>query len=199
MKIRLAALLAVSILLSGCSSMMSPPVEGINDNDMKGLREALDSGDPNAKIVRGDKKIPVLIKAYAVRRPGIARALLDEGADPFAQMEPGGGTVLHLFAETGNVDEARDLIGRAKVAARQRARSPEEADKIVLEWLDRPFEAGYTAMHIAAMNGKTDVISLLIENGADPSLKDKRNRTAQYHLDRRAQAATRNSFARLWW
>jgi len=198
MKIRLAALLTVSILLSGCSSMMSPPIEAINDNDMKGLREALDSGDPNAKIVRGDKKIPVLIKAYAARQPGIARALLDNGADPFAQMEPGGGTVLHLFAETGNAGEARDVIARAKITARQRARSPEEADKIVFEWLDRPFEAGYTAMHIAAMNGKTEVISLLIENGADPSLKDKRNRTAQYHLNQKILARAWNSFARLW-
>jgi len=198
MKIRLAALLAVSILLSGCSSMMSPPIEAINDNDMKGLREALDSGDPNAKIVRGDKKIPVLIKAYAARQPGIARALLDNGADPFAQMEPGGGTVLHLFAETGNVGEARDVIARAKVTARQRARSPEEADKIVFEWLDRPFGAGYTAMHIAAMNDKTDVISLLIENGADPTLKDKRNRTAQYHLNQKTLARAWNSLARLW-
>ncbi len=198
MKIRLAALLTVSILLSGCSSMMSPPIEAINDNDMKGLREALDSGDPNAKIVRGDKKIPVLIKAYAARQPGIARTLLDNGADPFAQMEPGGGTVLHLFAETGNAGEARDVIARAKVTARQRAGSPEEADKIVFEWLARPFEAGYTAMHIAAMNGKTDVISLLIENGADPSLKDKRNRTAQYHLNQKILARAWNSFARLW-
>lgn len=177
--------------------MMSPPVEAINDNDMKGLRQALDSGDPNAKIVRGDKKIPVLIKAYAVRQPGIARALLEKGADPFSQMEPGGGTLLHLFAETGNVGEARDVIARAKLAANQRARSPEEADKILSEWLDRPFEAGYTAMHIAAMNGQTDVISLLIENGADPSLKDKRNRTAQYHLDRKTRASTWNFFVRL--
>ncbi|HZE10314.1 MAG TPA: ankyrin repeat domain-containing protein [Burkholderiales bacterium] len=197
MKIRLAALLAVSILLSGCSSMMSPPVEAINDSDMKGLRQALDSGDPNAKIVRGDKKIPVLIKAYAVRQPGIARELLEQGADPFSQMEPGGGTVLHLFAETGNVGEARDVIARARLAARQRAGSPEEADKIFFEWLDRPFQAGYTAMHIAAMNGKTDVISLLIENGADPSLKDKRNRTAQYHLDQKTRASTWNFFVRL--
>ena len=197
MKIRLAALLAVSILLSGCSSMMSPPVEAINDSDMKGLRQALDSGDPNAKIVRGDKKIPVLIKAYAVRQPGIARELLEQGADPFSQMEPGGGTVLHLFAETGNVGEARDVIARARLAVRQRAGSPEEADKIFFEWLDRPFQAGYTAMHIAAMNGKTDVISLLIENGADPSLKDKRNRTAQYHLDQKTRASTWNFFVRL--
>jgi len=197
MKIRLAALLAVSILLSGCSSMMSPPAEAINDSDMKGLRQALDSGDPNAKIVRGDKKIPVLIKAYAVRQPGIARELLEQGADPFSQMEPGGGTVLHLFAETGNVGEARDVIARARLAARQRAGSPEEADKIFFEWLDRPFQAGYTAMHIAAMNGKTDVISLLIENGADPSLKDKRNRTAQYHLDQKTRASTWNFFVRL--
>jgi len=197
MKIRLAALLAVSILLSGCSSMLSPPAEAINDSDMKGLRQALDSGDPNAKIVRGDKKIPVLIKAYAVRQPGIARELLEQGADPFSQMEPGGGTVLHLFAETGNVGEARDVIPRARLAARQRAGSPEEADKIFFEWLDRPFQAGYTAMHIAAMNGKTDVISLLIENGADPSLKDKRNRTAQYHLDQKTRASTWNFFVRL--
>jgi len=197
MKIRLAALLAVSILLSGCSSMMSPPVEAINDNDMKGLRQALDSGDPNAVIVRGDKKIPVLIKAYAVRQPNIARALLERGADPFARMEPGGGTALHLLAETGDVGEARELIARAKLAASQRARSPEEADKIFSDWLDRPFEGGYTALHLAARNGKTEVIPLLLENGADPSLKDKRSHTAQYYLDQKRRASTWNPFARL--
>jgi ankyrin repeat protein len=197
MKIRLAALLAVGILVSGCSSMVSPPVGAINDNDMKGLRQALDSGDPNAKIVRGDKKIPVLIKAYAVRQPAIARALLDKGADPFARMEPGGGTALHVFAETGDVGEARELIARAKLASRQRARSPEEADKIFSEWLDRPFGAGYTALHLAAKNGKTDIMPLLIENGADPSLKDKGSHTAQYYLDQKKGASIWNPFARL--
>jgi len=160
MKIRLAAILAATALLSGCSSMMSPGLEAIDKNDMNGLREALDSGvspdhvedkeftnpgssllgfsvsrgrtdmtemllqrgaDPNAKIVRGDKKIPVIIKAYADGQPRIARALLDSGADPFAQMEPGGGTVLHLFAETGNVGEAREVI--ARTAPKKRTRS----------------------------------------------------------------------------
>lgn len=205
MKIRLAAPLAAIVLLSGCATIMQPEVDASDTplgaclNRIGALQDSIQrdltvvtalvlirsGADPNAKIVRGDKKIPVLIRAYAVKQPGIARALLDKGADPLAQMEPSGGTVLHLLAETGNIGEAREVIARAKLAAKQRARSPEEADKIFFEWLDRPFDAGYTALHIAAMNGKTDIIPLLIENGADPSLKDKGSRTPQHYLDQK--------------
>jgi hypothetical protein len=216
MKIRLAAPLAAIVLLSACSTIMSAAVNlsetplGACLNRIGTLQDSIQrdravetalalirsGADPNAKIVRGDKKIPVLIRAYAVKQPVIARALLDKGADPLAKMEPSGGTVLHLLAETGNVGEAREVIARAKLAARQRTDSPEEADQIFFEWLDRPFEAGYTALHVAAMHGKMDIIPLLLENGADPSLKDKGNRTAQYYLDQRKGPAANRSTER---
>lgn len=150
------------------------------DNLVKGALMLLKLGaDPSAVIVRGSNKVPLIIKAYTITQPGIARALLDHGADVMARTEPTGESVLHVLAKIGTANDVLDVIARAKIAVRSKTHNPREANQVLFSWLDQLSVEGKTAMHLAGANGRMNVIQALIENGADASLRDRNGRTTQ--------------------
>jgi len=119
------------------------------------LREnptALESGGPDGLRPLG---IAVL---YG--RDSIVRLLLERGADP-----GGAGHIspfaapLHTAAAANQLEIARLLIEKgAPIDARQ--------------------QGGYTPLMIACVQGRRDIVDLLLEAGADPGLKDDFNRSA---------------------
>lgn len=170
----------------------------IRDNIVKSALMLLKLGaDPSAVIVRGSNKVPLIIKAYTIAQPGIARALLDHGADVMARTEPTGESVLHVLAKIGAANDVLDVIARAKIAARSKTNNPREANELLFSWLDQLSVEGKAAMHLAGSNGRMDVIQALIENGADASLRDRNGRTTQQLVtekierDRAAELAAR--------
>ena len=132
----------------------------------------------NAKVVASGGATPILIRAYATGQPRIVQAMLERGADVLASQEPSGGTALHIVSENRDANAARDLLRRASIAVTQRAKSPEEAVALFVAWVNKPFDKGYTPLHMAALYGAAEVIPLLVEAGADLSLRTEEGKTA---------------------
>jgi ankyrin repeat protein len=124
-------------------------------------------------------KTPYLLKAAELKQPRLVEAFLDHGADIFAQSEKTGETVLHGLAKNGDPSVLRRAIMRAKLQMKKQRHTALEANNILFSWLDHTSVEGKTAMHLAGSVGRMDVIQVLIENGADASLRDKSGRTTQ--------------------
>ncbi|XP_001355265.3 uncharacterized protein G9a isoform X2 [Drosophila pseudoobscura] len=89
------------------------------------------------------------------------------GAD-VAIKGPDGKTSLHIAAKLGSV-EATQLIVESYKASRNITN--------FLSFIDAQDEGGWTAMVWAAELGHTDIVSLLLNQGADPNLCDNDNNT----------------------
>ncbi|EDW82692.2 uncharacterized protein Dwil_GK24998 [Drosophila willistoni] len=89
------------------------------------------------------------------------------GAD-VAIKGPDGKTSLHIAAKMGNV-EATQLIVDSYRASRNISN--------FLSFIDAQDEGGWTAMVWAAELGHTDIVSLLLNHGADPNICDNDNNT----------------------
>lgn len=86
--------------------------------------------------------------------------LLKEGADIHAMRQPEGKTALHLAAHSGAIETVKALVDG-------------HADPDLVDRDDR------TSLHVAALNGHTDVVEfLLMEAGASPNMLDKNDQTA---------------------
>ncbi|XP_030382047.1 uncharacterized protein LOC115629669 isoform X2 [Scaptodrosophila lebanonensis] len=81
---------------------------------------------------------------------------------------PDGKTSLHIAAKLGNL-EATKLIVESYRASRNIAS--------FLSFIDAQDEGGWTAMVWAAELGHTDIVSLLLNHGADPNICDNDNNT----------------------
>ncbi len=109
--------------------------------------------------------------------------LLDQGADPLVSDQQGGTGLIHA-SDAGNVDIVRILLGTA------------ETDRI-----DRVNSYGWTALLEAIVLGggdrdHTQIVTMLLEAGADPSIADLDNVTPLQHArdngyDAMVQALTR--------
>jgi uncharacterized protein len=91
------------------------------------------------------------LRRWLADRPGLAGLPLEDGTSPVT-----------LAARLGRVDALRALL-EAGVAASTPEGDPDGAP---------------TALMVAAARGEEDAVSLLLEHGADPALRDRRGRTA---------------------
>lgn len=145
--------------------------------------------------VNGNRRLPTYFLEKAVElstfagedyghRGGVRDLLtLAEFYEPFDEDAPldarnaRGHTPLHDAVAWGDVSEARRLLhAGADVNARV---ASDEA------W---PGEGGCTPLHLAARAGRSDLVSLLIEHSADPTLRDGRGATAAHHAAGHADA-----------
>jgi ankyrin repeat protein len=83
--------------------------------------------------------------------------LLEHGAHPNARTATKGATALHLAAENNRLEIARALL-----------ESP-QAESLNI---DAPTGMGYTPLHSAARAGRSELVELLLEHGADPNARD---------------------------
>ena len=111
---------------------------------------------------------------YVRDSAAIIRALLDTGADQ------------HLTTDDGTTPfMAAAGLGRSTYRPRQprgeRSPSAEAAVRVLLEAgaeIDRVNEADFTALHGAAFRGLDEVVTYLVEQGADIDARDFKGRTA---------------------
>ncbi|GLS05837.1 hypothetical protein GCM10007860_29960 [Chitiniphilus shinanonensis] len=123
-----------------------------------------------------------LMSAIAASRWDNAHVLLDLGASAVA-MTDGGMTALHLLAMAscpdGTTCPAKQSLAKRLLAMK----TPVNA---------RVRRQGTTALMLAALRGDVALIELLLADGADPSLKNQRGKTALMlaeQADRREAAA----------
>lgn len=153
-------------------------------NDMKAVEALLrEETNPNAGDVRGVRPLSHAARNGAVE---MARMLLEAGADPDAKSEDGF-TPLTLAALNGHARIAALLL---ESGARVDLRSSNgltplmnaalmnraETVKAILrhDEVDRINPAGRTALSYAAEGGAVEVMEILIAQGADVQLRDRR-------------------------
>lgn len=121
--------------------------------DAATVRELLDAGmDVNAS---DEDNATALHWAAAWGKEDVALLLLGAGADP-SRTDHEGNTPLHLASKKGYTSPklVNHLLQHSAVDVNARN------------------AAGMTALHHAARRGRSDMVRLLLEAGADPSLRD---------------------------
>lgn len=143
--------------------------------------------DPNADVILGNKKIPLLFSAYQSQKSQLINAILDSGADVLATSESSKDTCLHLVSVQTDVNLTRDLINRVKAATRVDKNISKNGDIVFYSWLNQRNDDGYTALHLAARSGLKNIFAELIKTGADYTLEDRTGNTAQFLLDKKIE------------
>jgi len=124
-----------------------------------------------AKIdVDGHHKWSPLMKAASRGKTEIVELLLKNGAD-MEHKAINGCTALIIASMEGRTEVVKILISRGA--------DLDVISKDVGIYMDQKIkeQSKWTALHWAAYKKNKDVIILLLENGADPKIKDKYNRT----------------------
>lgn len=177
------------------------------------------SADPNAREA-GDNTSP-LFWAAATGQPDLVRALLDAGADPTAAGDAhaldviGWGSFYHAAGEDASSigDARREMLNLlVERGARHHIFSAIAVGDIdvIREVAARPggldrrmsrFEEGQSPLHFAANRRRYDILSLLIDLGADPNATDAHGRTvietAMLRGDREAMVRLKRAGAAL--
>ncbi|XP_070584865.1 tRNA endonuclease ANKZF1 [Erythrolamprus reginae] len=97
---------------------------------------------------------------------------------------------LFTACKMGNVRVLQHLLGMAD----DTIDNSECSNKVTKELLNTPLdESGWTVLHVAAAAGRTAVVRLLLESGADPAIRDRKEQPP-YCVSTNKQ--TRNEFRR---
>jgi len=159
------------------------------DGNYDGCVEALRAGaDPNSTNEEGNGAVHV---AACYGKSKILRLLLDSGANPNLKGR-GGQTPLHfstrnkrpicvdtLLENAANPNVA-DSKGRTPLHCAAFSGSCETIVPLILGGakIDQPSESeGMTPLHFAALKGRRLVLNILLDQGADPTQKDKNGKT----------------------
>jgi len=117
----------------------------------------------------GNTLFPPLAAAVARGDPEMVQLLLEHGADARAAMYDGL-TPLHLAAAHGQTEVARLLLARgASVDAASRAPriDPSLLHSYAVAPTQIPVALGVTPLHLALLNGRLEMVELLLQQGAD--------------------------------
>lgn len=72
---------------------------------------------------------------------------------------------LFTACKMGDMGALQHLLGRAE-------NTTDNSDKVTKQLLNTPLdESGWTVLHVAAAAGRTAVVRLLLESGADPAIR----------------------------
>ncbi|BCS25024.1 ankyrin repeat domain-containing protein [Aspergillus puulaauensis] len=107
--------------------------------------------DPNTPTIGGTTALHLAVKAGNL--PTI-QLLIDRGADLFA-CSSGGYTALHWAVDSGHDRVVDLLLSRAEAV------------------LSEQDDLGRTALHLAAWQGRGEIVQRLLEAGADPGVRDR--------------------------
>lgn len=133
--------------------------EAIREDRIDDLRNLLvtKKANPNASEEYGRTPMEIAVRKGSVEA---LQLLIDAGAD--TQMNYEDGTLLHVAAERGHVAAARLLV------------------KTYPYMLSAEDDRRNTPLHIAAHTGYAEMVTFLIDCGANPAQKNKENRTPLY-------------------
>lgn len=146
-------------------SRQTPLLEAVARNDAPMVRTLLLAGaDANGRDLRGRS---ALVMAAAQANEEIARVLLEHGA---ALNSPAHGHDLPLreALQNGRLDDADALL---RIGANVNATTA-AGDSILAE------VAGYSVSYRGGMSSKHDLLTWLLQHGADPEGRDRKGRTA---------------------
>jgi ankyrin repeat protein len=171
----------------GATALYAAAAEDANPAITKKLLAA--GADPNAAILSGETP---LMQAARIGNVETVRALLGAGADPNVQEKNGSQNALmwaaaerHPAVTKALVEHKADVNAHTKNGATAlmfAARGDAESARILLDGGARPDDAipdwGGTALIIASTMGKTDIVKVLLDKGANANYKDKNGFTA---------------------
>lgn len=135
-----------------------------------------------------DGKTPLML-AVEKNQMGIVQLLLDKGANPLAANKRGE-TAIHFLLKKGQFNEATLLINSIK----PEHLSPTIMDNLLLttDFIERlkygdpiinaPNSQGQTPLMLAIESQDTDLVRVLLQNGADPFLLDDDQNTAYDYM-----------------
>src|SRR5687767_15167984 len=150
----LAMLLAATVVASLHAAPSAPIADAAMAKDTATVRKLLkEGGDVNAS--QGDG-MTALHWAAINGDAELASMLLYAGANVGAKTRIGGYTPLHLAAQVGNANVIAPLVASGAQVSALTA-------------------TGATALMHAAHSGNADAVRILIENGADPNVKETAN------------------------
>jgi ankyrin repeat protein len=110
-----------------------------------------------------------LCSAMVAAQPDTVRLLLQLGADPLAQTEPGLWTCVHRAAKVGRGDNLRALF---------EAITPDLAKGLA----NTPAARELRPLYVSAKHNHLDASRALVEAGGDPSLLSRRGNNALHYL-----------------
>jgi uncharacterized protein len=147
-------------LVSGETALM----EGARQGNLETVRALLAAkADPNVAEGKGGQT--ALMWAVSNRQAAVVDELVRQGADVNARSKTGF-TALMFAAQQGDADSARILL----------AAKANPNDVIP--------KSGATPLIIASSIGHPEVVNLLLDNGADPNVKDANGFTSLHHTVR---------------
>lgn len=155
-------MLALSLTLATTSFVQagSPidPIDAARAGDIVALKTYKDSGgDLEVRTARG--YTPFIMAAY-YGETAVLRYLKAEGADVCAVDEMGSNAFMGV-AFRGHVDPLKWLLANTDCG------------------INRQNAAGQTALMMASLFGREEIVALLLEAGADPKIKDYQGNTAE--------------------
>jgi len=115
----------------------------------------------------------ILMAASYMSFPDIVKTLLEHGADPNKASAVTGETPLHACAARGYAETAFEIMTLLLKAGAKPNVKAKNGIPTATYYRDITV-VGETPLHLAAAYGSADMIKLLLDNGADPSLKDDR-------------------------
>lgn len=186
----IAMLIAAAGVLGCASPLVRPALRG----DVATARRLLDAGaDPNAT---DRKRRSALELAVLKQRPEMVRLLLERGANPNIvgpyrntplqhAAERGTGEIAELLIKAGADVNVRGRYGATPlidaVYGRYSVRHTDVVEALIRGGADlnatEPRRAGGTALHAAIQRKNVPIAKLLIEAGADVSIRDRRGAT----------------------
>ena len=151
---------SAALVLSGDTSPQARLVFAIHQGDQQQAAAILEEDIAALDMAYRDQDGGTLA-LYAVKAPddrdGILRLLVKAGAD-LDWRSPGGMTLLHQAAQSGNSSIAAFLIDEGLT-------------------MEAANEFGMTPLHMAARDGHVEVVKILLEKGADPEAASRDGRT----------------------